>query len=349
MAQQRRKVTYEDAGVDIDKANRSLRAVKEKLSSTFNDRVLSHIKNFGSLYDIGGLGGSSPVLVTSADGVGTKLKIAFMTGRHNTVGMDIVNHCVNDIMVQGAQPLFFLDYLAVGKLETEVFQSIIDGLSNACSQNRIALIGGETAEMPDFYSEGEYDLAGFIVGIVDRDEIIDGSTVKNGDLLVGLASSGLHTNGYSLVRKVFFEMEKHDLSSAPPELGRPLGDELLEPHMSYLVAINAMKETGVVKAMAHITGGGFIDNIPRALPEGFSVRIDIGSWNVPGIFRLIVALAGLDMKEAFRTFNMGIGYIFVMDRQHADESLEKLGDLGFTPYIIGEVERGEGGVQLEGI
>ncbi len=349
MAQQRRKVTYEDAGVDIDKANRSLRAVKEKLSSTFSDRVLSHIKNFGSLYSLEGLGGRSPVLVTSADGVGTKLKIAFMTGRHNTVGMDIVNHCVNDILVQGAQPLFFLDYLAVGKLETEVFQSIIDGLAGACAQNEIALIGGETAEMPDFYAEGEYDLAGFIVGIVDRDEIVDGRAVKNGDLLVGLASSGLHTNGYSLVRKVFFEMEKHDLSSVPSGLDRPLGDELLEPHMSYLKAVNAMKKAGTIRAMAHITGGGFIDNIPRALPEGFSVRIDIGSWNVPGIFRLIVALAGLDMKEAFRTFNMGIGFVFVVDRQNADESLETLGDLGYSPFIIGEVERGEGGVQLEGI
>lgn len=349
MAHDQRKVTYEDAGVDIDKATRSLRAVKEKLSSTFNDRVLSHIKNFGTLYRIDGLGGKTPVLVASADGVGTKLKIAFMTGRHNTVGMDIVNHCVNDILVQGAQPLFFLDYLAVGKLETEVFRSIIDGLATACEKNRIALIGGETAEMPDFYAEGEYDLAGFIVGIVDRDKIIDGSAVKNGDLLVGLASSGLHTNGYSLVRKVFFEMEKHDLSSAPPELGRPLGDELLEPHMSYLDAVNAMKEEGCVKAMAHITGGGFIDNIPRALPEGFSVRIDVGSWNVPGIFRLIVALARLDRKEAFRTFNMGIGFVFVIDRSGAEISLKILGDLGYSPYIIGEVERGEGGVQLEGI
>ncbi len=349
MDKQRQKVTYEDAGVSIDKATRSLRAVKDKLASTFNDRVLSGMRHFGSMYSLAGLGGDNPVLVASADGVGTKLKVAFMAGRHNSVGTDIVNHCVNDIIVQGARPLFFLDYLAVGKLKPEVFEEIVDGLVAGCRENGIALIGGETAEMPDFYSEGEYDLAGFIMGMVDRDRIIDGSTVSRGDLLVGLASSGLHTNGYSLVRKVFFEIGDYNLESVPSELSRPLVDELLEPHMSYLKAVDGLRDVPGVKAMVHVTGGGFVDNIPRVLPEGYSVGIDVGSWQVPGIFRLIVALAGLDMMEAFRTFNMGIGFIFVMDPAAAGDALPLLKDLGYAPSVIGEVERGEGGVQFEGI
>jgi phosphoribosylformylglycinamidine cyclo-ligase len=348
MDKQRQKMTYEDAGVSIDKATRSLRAVKDKLASTFNDRVLSGMRHFGSMYSLAGLGGDNPVLVASADGVGTKLKVAFMAGRHNTVGIDIVNHCVNDIVVQGARPLFFLDYLAVGKLRPEVFEEIVDGLVAGCRENGIALIGGETAEMPDFYSEGEYDLAGFIMGMVDRDRIIDGSDISRGDLLIGLASSGLHTNGYSLVRKVFFEIGDYNLESVPSELSRPLADELLEPHMSYLKAVDALRDVVGVKAMIHVTGGGFVDNIPRVLPEGFSVGIDVGSWQVPGIFRLIVALAGLDMKEAFRTFNMGIGFIFVMDPVAARDALPLLKDLGYVPSVIGEVERGEGGVQFEG-
>jgi len=349
MAQQRRKVTYEEAGVSIDKANKSLRAVKDKLTSTFDDRVLSHIKHFGSLYDISGIGGNEPVLVASADGVGTKLKIAFMAGRHGTVGTDLVNHCVNDIIVQGARPLFFLDYLAMGKLEPGVFQEVIDGLVKGCTINEIALIGGETAEMPDFYPDGEYDLAGFIIGIVEKQKIIDGRDIKGGDVLVGLASSGLHTNGFSLVRKIFFEMENHTLDEVPPEINRPLADELLEPHMSYLKAVRTLTSELPVKAMVHVTGGGFLDNIPRSLPEGFSARIDVGSWNVPGIFRLLVALGGLDMKEAFRTFNMGIGFIFVLRPDDARNALVILKEAGYSPYVIGEVERGEGGVRFEGI
>jgi phosphoribosylformylglycinamidine cyclo-ligase len=272
-----------------------------------------------------------------------------MAGRHSTVGTDLVNHCVNDIIVQGARPLFFLDYLAMGKLEPEVFQEVIDGLVKGCAQNGIALIGGETAEMPDFYPEGEYDLAGFIVGIVDRQKIIDGTNIKGGDRLIGLASSGLHTNGYSLVRKIFFEMENHALDDVPPEINRPLVDELLEPHMSYLKAVEAVSSEMTVKAMVHVTGGGFLDNIPRALPDGFSARVDVGSWNVPGIFRLIVALGGLDMREAFRTFNMGIGFIFVVSPDDSEKALGVLTEAGYSPYIIGEVERGEGGVRIEGI
>ncbi len=349
MSQQRRKVTYEEAGVSIDKATQSLRSIKRKVAATFSDHVLSDIGNFGAMYSLTGHVGKDPVLVSSADGVGTKLKIAFMAGRHDTIGIDLVNHCVNDIIVQGAHPLFFLDYLAMGKLDQGVFESIMDGLVNACSRNKIALIGGETAEMPDFYREGEYDLAGFIIGNADRNEIINGSSVKAGDVLIGVASSGLHTNGYSLVRKVLFDMENLDLSMVPTELSRPLGDELLEPHMSYLEAVTAIRKECPVKAMIHITGGGFLDNIPRVIPKEYYAKIDVGSWNVPGIFRLIVALAGLDTKEAFRTFNMGIGFIFVLKAGDAEKSMGLLRKAGYTSFKIGEIERGEGGVRFEGI
>lgn len=343
-------VTYREAGVNIDMAEQSLRTVKGKLASTFNERVLSGIGNFGSLFSMAELGGDDPVLVSSADGVGTKLKIAFMTGRHDTVGIDLVNHCVNDIIVQGAAPLFFLDYLAVGKLKAGVFESVVDGLVAGCRANGIALVGGETAEMPDFYKEDEYDLAGFIVGVADKGRIVDGRSVRKGDRLVGVASSGLHTNGYSLVRKVLFEREKMPLDAVPKELGRSLADELLEPHMSYLKAVKTVEKAFPVKAMVHVTGGGFLDNIPRVIPSGFSVKIDMGSWKVPGIFRLIVALAGLDMREAFRTFNMGIGFIFVLDADDAAAAVPLLSEAGYNPFLIGEVGRGgEGGVHLDGI
>jgi len=349
MEQRRRKVTYEDAGVHINQAHRSLRAIRDRVVATFDDRVLSEFKHFGCLYNIAGMGVQEPVLVASADGVGTKLKIAFMTGRHDTVGTDIVNHCVNDIIVQGATPLFFLDYLAMGVLQPEVFEAIMSGLTAGCSENGIALIGGETAEMPDFYPEGEYDLAGFIVGMADRNKIIDGSGVRSGDVLLGLASSGLHTNGFSLVRKVLFEIEKHSLEDQPKEIDRPLGEELLVPHRSYLQAVNTLHRSTTVKALIHVTGGGFIDNIPRVLPEGYSARINVGSWRVPGIFRLIVALAGLDLKESFKTLNMGIGLIAIVSRDDALKAVPLLGEKGYESYLIGSVEREEGGVIFEGV
>ena len=349
MDQKRRMVTYKDAGVNIDMAEKSLRTVKGKLASTFSKRVLSGIGNFGSLFSMKDLGGGDPVLGASADGVGTKLKLAFMTGVHNTVGVDLVNHCVNDIIVQGADPLFFLDYLAVGKLQPGVFEAVMDGLVTGCRENGLALVGGETAEMPDFYREDEYDLAGFIVGVAGKDRIVDGRSIRKGDRLVGLASSGLHTNGYSLVRKVLFDRENMSLDAKPKELDRTVGEELLEPHMSYRKAVQAVAERFPVKAMVHVTGGGFLDNIPRVLPGGYSARIDLGSWNVPGIFRLIVALAGLDSQEAFRTFNMGIGFIFILGEDDAAASLPLLEEAGFTPFLIGEIDRGGEGVHLHGV
>ena len=317
------RFTYRAAGVDIDAATSAMGAIKAYARSTFRPEVLSDIGSFGGLFALGSY--RQPVLVASADGVGTKLKIAFALDKHDTIGVDLVNHCVNDILACGAKPLFFLDYFATGKLRPEALVDVVKGLAQACRETGCALIGGETAEMPGMYAGDEYDLAGFIVGIVERPAIIDGSSIRPGDAVIGLPSAGLHTNGYSLVRKVFdldapdarVKLEKH-----VPELGRSLGDVLLEPHRCYL---NPLKTVlGLVKGLAHITGGGFLDNVPRVLPEGVGVRIHVGAWDVLPIFRLIQVRGGIDEQEMYRVFNMGIGMVVICSAEDAGTLLDRL-------------------------
>ena len=278
----------------------------------------------------------APVLVASADGVGTKLKIAFETGIHNTVGADLVNHCVNDILVQGARPLFFLDYFATGKLEPDVTASVVEGMARACKENGCVLLGGETAEMPDFYPAGEYDLAGFIVGIVDKAKVIDGKSIEPGDVVLGLPSTGLQTNGYSLARKLFFEVGGYKVDSYVDELGTTVGEALLATHSSFLPQLGPLLDTGMIKGLAHITGGGFLENIPRILPDGVSVEIKRGSWPEPPIFGLMQKLGNVSESEMFRTFNMGIGMVMVCSQFDAEPIAHQIGH----GYDIGKVIAG---------
>lgn len=330
-------ISYSDAGVDIDAATRATDKIKELARRTFNERTLSEIGSFGGMFDGAFPNLKQPVLVASADGVGTKLKIAFATGVHNTVGRDLVNHCVNDILVQGARPLFFLDYIATGKLSPEVVASVVEGVTNGCRENGCVLLGGETAEMPGFYADGEYDIAGFIVGVVDREKIIDGKTIRPDDVLLALPSAGLHTNGYSLARKLFFEVAGYQPDTHLPELGMTAGEALLLPHVSYLKPLDKLLERGVIKGLAHITGGGLTDNIPRILPEGTAVRIDRHSWSIPPLFELMRGLGNVSDAEMYRTFNMGIGMVIVSAPGDA-ESIAT--DLGETCYRIGNVISG---------
>jgi phosphoribosylformylglycinamidine cyclo-ligase len=307
---------------------------------TFSRSVLADIGSFGGLYDLSSSRLRRPVLVSSIDGVGTKLKIAFLTGRHDTVGRDLVNHCVNDILVQGAAPLFFLDYLATGKVEGKVLEAVVSGIASACRDNGCALVGGETAEMPGFYAVGEYDLAGCIVGVVDRSALLDGSRIRPGDLLLGLSSSGLHTNGYSLARKVLLERLGYGIDRYVPELGRRLGEELLEPHRSYLALVRPLLSTASLKGMAHITGGGFTDNLPRILPSHCDAEIDAGSWEPPPIFRLIQRSGGVQEPEMRRTFNLGIGMVLVVAREKAGAVRRRLERKGENVPVIGRIVRG---------
>ena len=329
-------ISYSDAGVDIDAATRATDRIKELARRTFNERTLSEIGSFGGMFDGAFPGLKQPVLVASADGVGTKLKIAFATGVHNTVGRDLVNHCVNDILVQGARPLFFLDYIATGKLSPDVVASIIEGVTNGCRENGCVLLGGETAEMPGFYSEGEYDIAGFIVGVVDREKIIDGKTIAPGDVLLSLPSAGLHTNGYSLARKLFFEVAGYEAHTQIDELGMTAGEALLLPHLSYLKPLDGLLDQGVIKGLAHITGGGLTDNIPRILPEGTAVKIDKDSWTKPPLFEMLRRLGNVSETEMYRTFNMGIGMVIVCSPSDSDVIESHLQ----ACYRIGEVVTG---------
>src|SRR6266536_750981 len=308
--------TYRDAGVDIDAANRATEKIKELARATFNVRTLSDIGSFGGMFDGAFPAMRQPVLVASADGVGTKLKIAFATKVHNTIGRDLVNHCVNDILVQGARPLFFLDYIATGKLTPETVASLVEGVANGCRENGCVLLGGETAEMPGFYADGEYDVAGFIVGVVDRKKVIDGHSIAPGDVVLGLPSVGLHTNGYSLARKLFFEVAGYRTDTYLDELCETVGAALLKPHLSYLRALEGLLDSGVIKGLAHITGGGLLENIPRILPEGTAVEIKRGTWPVLAIFQLMQQLGKIEEAEMFRTFNMGIGMVIVCDADH---------------------------------
>jgi len=333
---------YRESGVDIDAGNETVRRIKGLARSTFTPAVLSEIGSFGGLFKLDRDRWREPVLVSSADGVGTKLKVAFMTGRHATVGADLVNHCVNDILVQGAQPLFFLDYLATGRLSPEVAEQVIAGVAGACRANGCALVGGETAEMPGFYADGEYDIAGFIVGIVERAKVVDGRGVVPGDLLIGLPSAGLHTNGYSLARRVLFDRAGLNVNAVVSDLGTTVGDALLAPHLSYLNAIAPLLETGCVKGLAHITGGGITENLPRTLPDGCAAEVRLGTWVVPPIFRVIQQLGGIARDEMLRTFNMGVGLIVVCAPADAEHVISTVGAGGaHHAALIGSVVSGD--------
>jgi len=302
---------YRQAGVDIDAGNETVRRIKSLARSTFTPGVLSDIGSFGGLFKLDRDRFTEPVLVSSADGVGTKLKVAFMSGRHDTVGADLVNHCVNDILVQGAEPLFFLDYLATGRLAPAVAEQVIAGVARGCRENGCALLGGETAEMPGFYADGEYDIAGFIVGVVEKARVIDGRTIAPGDVLVGLPSAGLHTNGYSLARRVFFDVAGWTAETRVADLETTVGDALLAPHVSYLPVVRPLIDRDLVKGLAHITGGGLTENLPRALPDGCAAEVDLQSWRMPPIFRLLQERGGIARDEMFRAFNMGVGLVVV--------------------------------------
>ena len=315
---------YKQAGVDIEAGNEVVRRIRSLARGTFTPGVLSEIGSFGGLFRLDAAGVSDPVLVASADGVGTKLRVAFQVGVHRSIGVDLVNHCVNDILVQGAQPLFFLDYLATGRLEPDVAVQVVEGLSAACRENGCALLGGETAEMPGFYADGEYDVAGFIVGVVARDRLIDGRTIRAGDALVGVPSSGLHTNGYSLARRIAFEVAGLRVDSVVSELGRTIGAALLEPHRSYLPVIRPLLSSGVIKGMAHITGGGITDNLPRILPDGTAAIIDRSAWQVPPIFQWLQRTGRVPDEDMLRTFNMGIGLIVACANDAADRLIGEL-------------------------
>jgi phosphoribosylformylglycinamidine cyclo-ligase len=333
---------YKASGVDIDAGNETVRRIRGLARSTFTSGVLSDIGSFGGLFRLETGRHREPVLVASADGVGTKLKVAFMAKRHDTIGADLVNHCVNDILVQGADPLFFLDYLATGRLSPDVAEAIVGGIAAACRENGCALLGGETAEMPGFYAEGEYDVAGFIVGVVDRQRLIHGRAIAVGDVLVGVPSSGLHTNGYSLARRVIFEHLRLDVDSYVPELSRTVGDALLLPHRSYLPFVQPLLEAGRIKGMAHITGGGITDNLPRVLPHGTAAVVDTASWPVPPLFTWLQRSGNIPMDDMLRTFNMGIGLIIVTGRDQAEPLIDELAARGGRDArVIGYIVAGE--------
>ena len=333
-------LTYAGAGVDIERADQAKRRIKELARSTFTAEVASDIGLFGALFrpDFSRL--QIPVLVSSVDGVGTKLKIAFMTGIHNTIGIDIVSHCVNDILAQGALPLFFMDYIAAGRLEPNVIEAVVGGLAAACRESRCALLGGETAEMPDFYSDGEYDLAGFVVGVADQAKLLGPDRVERGDLLIGLPSAGLHTNGFSLVRKLFFEMAKMSPGDHLPEVGRSLGEELLEPHRNYLPVLRELIQADDLHAVAHITGGGIPGNLERILSPNLDALVEEGSWQALPIFRLIRSLGQVSQKEMYRTFNMGLGAILAVSQLRFDRVQEYLQHRGEKYFLIGEISQG---------
>ncbi len=344
----RAALDYRSAGVDIDAGAEAVRRIRALARGTFTPGVLSEIGSFGGLFrpDLTGL--ADPVLVSSADGVGTKLKVAFLAGRHDTVGRDLVNHCVNDILVQGARPLFFLDYLATGRLSPDVTEAVVRGIAAACTENGCALLGGETAEMPGFYADGEYDLAGFIVGVADRDRLIDGRGIRPGDELIGLPSNGLHTNGYSLARRIVFDTLGLDVDSEPDGLDGPVGDVLLRTHRSYLPLVSPLlaEGAGAVKAMAHVTGGGLTDNLPRVLPPGAGVDIDRRAWAPPPVFAFLQRHGGLTDAEAFRTFNMGIGLVVFCAPEECDALLAWFGRRGEPgAVVIGRVTDGGGAVR----
>ncbi|AZN39522.1 phosphoribosylformylglycinamidine cyclo-ligase [Paenibacillus albus] len=343
---------YKQAGVDIAAGNEAVERMKKHVKKTFRPEVLTDLGGFGGLFGLNKDKYEEPVLVSGTDGVGTKLKIAFAMDKHDTIGIDAVAMCVNDIIVQGAEPLFFLDYLACAKVEPEKIEAIIKGISDGCLQSGCALIGGETAEMPGMYQGDEYDIAGFTVGIVDKKKIIDGKSIQPGDVVLGLASSGIHSNGFSLVRRLLLEQAGFSLNDTLTELeGKKLGDVVIEPTRIYVKSVLELINRVTVKGMAHITGGGFIENIPRVLPEGVNVDIEMGSWPIQPIFKLMQAKGSISDRDMFTTFNMGVGMVVVVGAEQAEEALRTAKELGEDAYIIGKVTSGSkivtfGGAEL---
>jgi phosphoribosylformylglycinamidine cyclo-ligase len=332
------RLTYKKAGVDIEEGDRFVKLISPIVKKTFRPEVMTDIGSFGALFALKKY--QNPVLVSGTDGVGTKLKIAFMADRHETVGIDLVAMCVNDILTSGAEPLFFLDYFATGKLRSNKAKDVVSGIAKGCREAGCALIGGETAEMPGFYEQDEYDLAGFSVGVVEKKGIIDGSAIKEGDALIGISSSGLHSNGYSLARKVFFEQKRLKIDSYVPELQSTIGEELLKPTRIYVKAFQAVQEKYRVKGMAHITGGGIPGNLPRIFNKRLTAVIQMGSWPVPPVFDLIRKLGRVPVADMRKTFNMGIGYVIVVKRKSSHSVVTLLNEYGYSAYLIGSIEKG---------
>ncbi len=341
-----KKSQYALAGVDIDAADKAKSLMKKMVESTYNGSVVGGHGAFGGMYSLKQITGTDQVIIGSADGVGTKLKLAIMTGVHNTVGQDLVNHCVDDILCCGAKPLFFFDYMGLGSMKGDIVTSIVEGLAIACKQNDMVLLGGETAEMPGFYGDDEYDLAGFIVGWVNKDKIVDGSTIKAGDKLVGMASNGLHTNGYSLARRAFFDIAKSSPRDIIEETGTTIGSELLSIHKSYLKAVMPLIDEGMIKGIAHITGGGFEGNINRIMPDGLTAIVDTKAWQVPGVFEAIARIAEVSPQEMYRVFNMGVGMVLVCDSSDCENIRESIEAADVRTYEIGEVKSGANKVEL---
>ncbi len=339
-------LTYKNAGVDIDKGDSLIDIIKPFARATFRKEVLADIGSFGAFFKLDLSKYKNPVLVSGTDGVGTKLKIAFMLNKHSTIGIDLVAMCVNDVLTSGAEPLFFLDYFATGRLSTKNASRVIKGIAEGCRIAGCSLIGGETAEMPGFYGKGEYDLAGFCVGVVEKNKIINGSGIKNGDVVIGISSNGLHSNGYSLARKLFFDVQKYKPNKFIAELGCTIGEELLKPTRIYVKSILEMLKRIKIKGMAHITGGGITGNLPRIIPEGAGLEAVIkkGSWPVQKIFNIIQASGKIPDKEMYRTFNMGIGFIVVVNRADVEDTVNKLNSLRERAFIIGQIEKGRSGV-----
>ncbi|MBV9493562.1 MAG: phosphoribosylformylglycinamidine cyclo-ligase [Acidobacteria bacterium] len=340
------KTSYRDSGVDIDAQDEALREVRRIARGTFTPPVLSEIGSFGGLFRGSFEGVENPILVSSTDGVGTKLRVAQAMKIHDTVGYDLVCHCVNDILVQGARPLFFLDYYATGKLRPPVMTDVIRGMARACRENGAALIGGETAEMPGFYGDDDYDIAGFIVGVVDEKHLLDGKAVREGDVLIGLPSAGLHTNGYSLARRILFDKLGHDYQTVLPEIGK-IGEALLAPHISYQKPLLPLIEQNAIHALSHITGGGLTDNVPRVLPENLDARIRLGAWPVPALFRLLFEKGGVDRDEMLRVFNMGIGMVVIVGPDKVDEVSKHFTQIRQPMFFMGNIVKGSGRVQYD--
>ncbi|MEG1584132.1 MAG: phosphoribosylformylglycinamidine cyclo-ligase [Anaerovorax sp.] len=336
------KLTYKDAGVDTKEGERAVSLMKEHVKKTFNKNVLTGLGSFGSLFklDMGDM--KEPVLVAGTDGVGTKLKIAFLTDKHDTVGQDCVAMCINDVLCQGAKPLFFLDYIATGKVQAEKVADIVKGIADGCVLAECALVGGETAEMPDFYSDGEYDMAGFAVGVVDLSKAIDGSKIEEGNVLIGIPSSGIHSNGYSLVRKLFFDQMKMGVNEQIDELGMTLGEALITPTKIYTKEVNALLHHVAVNGLIHITGGGFFENIPRIIPKGLGVEVQVGSWDMLPIFDYIQKCGNIDRDEMFATFNMSVGMMAIVAEKDVEKTMEVLQSVGAKSNVIGKIIKGQG-------
>lgn len=333
-----KKLTYKDAGVDIDAADKFVDLVKKIVKPTFRPEVISSIGGFGGMFALNKEKYDNPVLVSSTDGVGTKLKIASMINKHDTIGIDLVAMCANDIIVQGAEPIFLLDYISIGKINHQILEDVLKGIAEGCKQAGCSLIGGETAEMPSFYEDGEYDVAGFVVGVVDMEKVIDGSSITFGDKIIGIGSSGIHSNGFSLVRKVFFDSLKMKPDDYVDELGCTVGEELIKPTKIYVKTVLNIMRDFQINGIAHITGGGLLDNIVRVLPKGCSANINMGSWDILPIFDFLKNKGNVDDEDMLRTFNNGIGMVLVVPAKDADEIMIRLNGLNENAYIIGEIE-----------